>query len=394
MTHKTQVGIIGSGPAGLLLSQILHVNGIESIILEKYSRAHVEGRIRAGILEQGTVNMLEAAKVAKRLHKEALIHTGIGLLFNDTLHRIDFNAQSTGKSVTVYGQTEITKDLMDAHAERGQEPVYRAKDVQIEGIESGAPSLSYTHDEKSYKIDCDFVVGCDGYHGVSRKHFPESFLEIYERAYPFGWLGVLADVKPVSDELIYNNHPDGFALASQRSKTRSRYYIQCDLNEKLDAWSDDRFWATLIHRFGNRVGKHIDTGPSIEKSIAPLRSFVAEPMRYKSLFIAGDAAHIVPPTGAKGLNLAASDVHYLSDGLIEYYKTGQTTGLDCYSDKALDRVWKAIRFSWWFTHLTHRFPDHETGGFSQKLQLAELGYLVNSQAAMASLTENYVGLPF
>ena len=394
MTHKTQVGIIGSGPAGLLLSQILHINGIESIVLEKNSRAHVEGRIRAGIMEQGTVNMLETAGVAKRLHEEGLTHTGFGLQFNGTLHRIDFKAHSIEKNVTVYGQTEITKDMMDAHAERGQEPVYNAKDVQIEGIESGSPCLSYSHDEKTYKVECDFIVGCDGYHGVSRKHFPKSFLTIYEKVYPFGWLGVLADVKPLSDELIYNNHLDGFALASQRSKTRSRYYIQCDLDEKLDAWSDDRFWETLVHRFGNELGKHIDTGPSIEKSIAPLRSFVAEPMRYKSLFIAGDAAHIVPPTGAKGLNLAASDIHYLSDGLIEYYKTGQTTGLDHYSEKALDRVWKAIRFSWWFTHLTHRFSDDETGGFSQKLQIAELDYLVNSKAAIASLAENYVGLPF
>jgi p-hydroxybenzoate 3-monooxygenase len=394
MTQKTQVGIIGSGPAGLLISQLLHVNGIESIVLEKYSRAHVEGRIRAGILEQGTVDMLETAKVAKRLHQEALTHTGIGLLFNDTLHRIDFNEQSTGKSVTVYGQTDITKDMMDAHAERGQEPVYLAKDVQIDGLESDSPSIRYTHNGDPYKIECDFVVGCDGYHGVSRKSFPENFLNIYEKIYPFGWLGVLADVAPVSDELIYNSHPDGFALASQRSKTRSRYYIQCDLNEKLEAWSDDRFWETLTHRFGNEVGQHIETGPSIEKSIAPLRSFVAEPMRYKSLFLAGDAAHIVPPTGAKGLNLAASDIHYLSDGLIQYYQTGQTTGLDHYSDKALDRVWKAIRFSWWFTHLTHRFPDSEANGFPRKLQAAELSYLVNSKAAIGSLAENYVGLPF
>ena len=393
MTRKTQVGIIGSGPAGLLLSQLLHVNGIESIILEKHTRAYVEGRIRAGILEQGTVDMLEEAKVAQRLHQEGLTHTGIGIQFNSEVHRIDFNVQSTGKSVTVYGQTDLTKDLMDAHADRGQNPVYEAEDVHISGIEADKPLLSYVHNGEAHTVECKFVVGCDGYHGVSREHFPQSVLKIYEKVYPFGWLGVLADVRPLSEELIYNSHDEGFALASQRSTSRSRYYIQCGLTEKVDQWSDDRFWEALIHRFGP-VGNQIETGPSIEKSIAPLRSFVAEPLRHKSLFIAGDAAHIVPPTGAKGLNLAASDIHYLSEGLIEYYKQGNTAGLDHYSSRALDRVWKAIRFSWWFTHLTHCFPEDENEGLSRRLQIVELEYLVHSEAASASLAENYVGLPY
>jgi p-hydroxybenzoate 3-monooxygenase len=282
---------------------------------------------------------------------------------------------------------------MDVHADRGQDPVYQAKDVSISGIEADKPVLSYIHEGENHTVECEFVVGCDGYHGVSRDHFPKSVLRIFEKIYPFGWLGVLADVRPLSEELIYNHHRDGFALASQRSATRSRYYIQCDLTEPVDAWSDDRFWDALIHRFGS-VGNNIETGPSIEKSIAPLRSFVAEPLRHKSLFIAGDAAHIVPPTGAKGLNLAASDIHYLSEGLIDYYSNGNTTGLDHYSDRALHRIWKAIRFSWWFTHLTHRFPTDDSRGLSRRLQLAELEYLVSSEAATASLAENYVGLPF
>jgi p-hydroxybenzoate 3-monooxygenase len=394
MTHKTQIGIIGSGPAGLLLSQILYVHGIDSIILEKHTRSYVEGRIRAGILEQGTVNMLEEAQVAGRLKKEGLAHTGIGLQFNNTLHRIDLDSSNHGHSVTVYGQTEITKDLMEAHADRARDPIYEAADVQIDGIDSKKPSLSYTHNGEKHTVECQFVVGCDGYHGVSRKHFPTSLLKVYEKVYPFGWLGVLADVPPLSHELIYNNHGEGFALASQRSETRSRYYMQCDLTESVDQWSDDRFWDTLIHRFGAKIGNGIKTGPSLEKSIAPLRSFVAEPLRHKSLFIAGDAAHLVPPTGAKGLNLAASDIHYLSEGFIDYYANGNSLGLDRYSQRALNRVWKAIRFSWWFTHLTHRFPNSETSVLDRKLQIAELDYLVNSEAASASFAENYVGLPF
>ena len=394
MPLKTQVGIIGSGPAGLLLSQLLNKHGIESIVLEKHSRAHVEGRIRAGILEQGTVDLLEEAGVAERLHEEGLIHNGIGIQFNGAIHRVGFKSRTAGKTVMVYGQTEVTKDLMDAHADRSQDPLYRAKEVAISGIEDGRPMLSFRHHGESAEVKCDFVVGCDGYHGVSRKSIPGEILKTYERVYPFGWLGVLADVTPVSEELIYNKHEDGFALASQRSPTRSRYYIQCGAGESVDDWSDDRFWKTLIHMFGEEVGSSIETGPSIEKSIAPLRSFVAEPMRYKSLFIAGDAAHVTPPTGAKGLNLAASDVHYLSEGLIDYYSNGSTSGLDRYSERALARVWKAIRFSWWFTSLTHRFPGEEACGMGEKLQIAELEYLVNSETAKASLAENYVGLPF
>ena len=394
MTLKTQVGIIGSGPAGLLLSQLLHKQGIDSVILEKHSRAHVEGRIRAGILEQGTVDMLDEAGVGERLHEEGLIHDGIGIQFNGVNHRIGFKARDTGKTVTVYGQTEVTKDLMDAHADRGQDPFYEAEDVRISGIEAGTPTLKCLFQGKGLEVQCKIIVGCDGYHGVSRQSFPSDVLNTFERVYPFGWLGVLADVKPVSEELIYNNHKNGFALASQRSATRSRYYIQCELNESVEEWSDDRFWETLIHMFGEEVGPKIETGPSIEKSIAPLRSFVAEPMRYKSLFLAGDSAHVVPPTGAKGLNLAASDVHYLTEGLVDYFSTGSTCGLDLYSDRALARVWTAIRFSWWFTHLTHRFPESETHGMAYKLQIAELEYLVKSESARASLAENYVGLPF
>lgn len=394
MKLKTQVGIVGSGPAGLLLSQLLHVHGIESVILEKHTRAYVEGRIRAGILEQGTVDLLEEAGVAERLREEGLVHDGIGVQFNGVNHRIPFNAQTTGKTVTVYGQTEVTKDLMDAHAARGQEPLYEALDVRISGIEEGTPTLRCLHREASIEVECDFIVGCDGYHGVSRKSIPSTILRTYEKVYPFGWLGVLADVRPVSEELIYNRHVDGFALASQRSPTRSRYYIQCGAEESIDDWSDDRFWDRLVRMFGDDVGSKIETGPSIEKSIAPLRSFVAEPLRYKSLFLAGDAAHVVPPTGAKGLNLAASDVHYLANAFTDFFSNGEASGLDHYSEQALARVWKAIRFSWWFTHLTHRFPEDESRGMSQKLQIAELEYLVNSEAAKASLAENYVGLPF
>ena len=394
MTLKTQIGIIGSGPAGLLLSQLLYKHGIDSVILEKHTRAHVEGRIRAGILEQGTVDMLDEAGVGERLHREGLIHNGIGIQFNGINHRIGFKARDTGKTVTVYGQTEVTKDLMDAHANRGKDPYYEAKEVRISGIETGSPTLHCQHQERMLEVHCEFIVGCDGYHGVSRHSIPSNILQTFERVYPFGWLGVLADVTPVSEELIYNKHEDGFALASQRSETRSRYYIQCDAEESVEAWSDDRFWEKLIHMFGEEVGPNIETGPSIEKSIAPLRSFVAEPLRYKSLFLAGDAAHVVPPTGAKGLNLAASDVHYLSEGLIDYSSNGSTSGLDHYSERALARVWKAIRFSWWFTHLTHRFPEDEAHGMAHKLQIAELEYLVNSETAKASLAENYVGLPW
>ena len=393
MKTRTQVGIIGSGPAGLLLSQLLHVHGVESIILEKHTRAYVEGRIRAGILEQGTVDLLQEAQVSERLLEKRLIHEGIGLQFNGAVHRIDFAALTQGSSVTVYGQTEVTRDLMDAHADRDQDPVYEAENVQISGIEDGKPSLSYHKEGEKHSVECDFVIGCDGYHGISRRYFPKDLLKTFVKVYPFGWLGLLADVPPVSEELIYLNHEDGFALASQRSKTRSRYYIQCDAHESVDVWPDERFWETLIHRFGEEVGSQIVTGPSIEKSIAPLRSFVAEPMRYKSLFIAGDAAHIVPPTGAKGLNLAASDVHYMAEALIDFYSNGSSAGLDQYSERALARVWKAIRFSWWFTHLTHRFPHEGPHGLEHKLQIAELDYLVHSKAASTSLAENYVGLP-
>jgi p-hydroxybenzoate 3-monooxygenase len=391
MQRRTQVAIIGSGPAGLLLGQLLHKAGIDTVILERQTRDHVLARIRAGVLEQGTVALIDEAGCGARLHREGLIHHGIELSLRGARHRVDFQ-DLVGGSVTVYGQTEVTRDLMDAREAAGALTLFQALDVTPSGFDGAHPVVRYTANGEASEIACDFIAGCDGFHGVSRHSVPESALTLFERVYPFGWLGLLADVPPLAPELIYVNHERGFALCSMRSHTRSRYYLQCDASEQVEAWSDDRFWDELRRRLDPDAAGRLITGPSIEKSIAPLRSFVAEPMRFGRLFLAGDAAHIVPPTGAKGLNLAASDVHYLSETLIDHYRGGSDLGLDHYSARVLARVWKAERFSWWMTSLLHRFPD--TGAFGQRIQLAELDYLVGSRAASTALAENYVGLPF
>ncbi len=389
---RTKVAIIGAGPAGMLLGQLLHSYGIDNVILERKDRDYVLGRIRAGVLEQGTVGLLEQLGITERLHHEGLIHDGIELLFGGTRHRIDLKTASGGKVVTVYGQTEVTRDLMDAREKAGLKTVYDADNVRLHDFDSDKPRVRYEKDGVTYELLCDFIAGCDGFHGASRQAIPASAVHTYERVYPFGWLGLLSDTPPVSPELIYTNHARGFALCSMRSPTRSRYYVQCSLDEKVEDWTDDMFWDELRRRLDKEAAESLITGPSLEKSIAPLRSFVAEPMRFGKLFLAGDAAHIVPPTGAKGLNLAASDVHYLSMALREYYDEKSSAGLDNYSATALKRVWKAVRFSWWMTSMMHRFPD--TDGFGTKLQQAELDYVVHSEVARASLAENYVGLPY
>jgi p-hydroxybenzoate 3-monooxygenase len=389
---RTKVAIIGAGPAGLLLGQLLHSYGIDNVILERKDPDYVLARIRAGVLEQGTVGLLEQLGITERLHHEGLIHDGIELLFGGIRHRIDLKHASGGKVVTVYGQTEVTRDLMDARAEAGLTTVYDAGNVSLHDFDSDHPRVRYTKDGVSHEIACDFIAGCDGFHGASRQSVPASAVQTFERVYPFGWLGLLSDTPPVSPELIYTNHERGFALCSMRSGTRSRYYVQCALDEKVEDWSDNRFWDELRARLDPEAAEALVTGPSIEKSIAPLRSFVAEPMRFGRMFLAGDAAHIVPPTGAKGLNLAASDVHYLSMALREFYDEKSSVGIDFYSARALKRVWKAVRFSWWMTSMMHRFPDND--GFATKLQQAELDYVVHSQAATSALAENYVGLPY
>ncbi|ESX89968.1 4-hydroxybenzoate 3-monooxygenase [Mesorhizobium sp. LSHC412B00] len=389
---RTRIVIVGSGPSGLLLGQLLGTIGVETVILERSSREHVLGRVRAGVLEQGTVELLEEAGAAARLHAEGLLHAGISLAFGGGLHRLDLTALTGGKHVTVYGQTEVTHDLMDKREAAGLTTVYEAANVALHGFDGEAPYVTYSKDGVGHRIDCDFIAGCDGYHGVSRKSVPERALKTFERTYPFGWLGVLAEVPPADHELVYANHERGFALCSMRSTHRSRYYVQVPTDEQVDAWSDGRFWDELRSRLPEQTAAAVVTGPSFEKSIAPLRSFVAEPMRFGRLFLVGDAAHIVPPTGAKGLNLAASDVRYLFAGLREFYLDKSPSGLDAYSAKALARVWKAVRFSWWMTTMLHRFPD--TGEFGQRIQEAELDYLVHSQAASTALAENYVGLPY
>jgi len=388
---RTQVAIIGAGPAGLLLGQLLHRAGIDAIILEQRSADYVLSRVRAGVLEQGTVDLLDAAGVGRRLHAEGLVHGGIELCFDGKRHRIDLKGL-TGKAVTVYGQTEVTRDLMDARAGAGARTVYEAEQVSVHDFDGDSPFVRYRKDGVEHEVRCDFIAGCDGYHGVTRASVPSGAIRTYERIYPFGWLGILADVEPVSDELIYANHERGFALCSMRSRTRSRYYVQCSLDDRVEDWPDARFWEELKRRLDHEAVANLVTGPSIEKSIAPLRSFVAEPMRFGRLMLAGDAAHIVPPTGAKGLNLAASDIHYLSLALIDHYRSGTMREIDQYSARCLRRVWKSVRFSWWMTSMLHRFPD--TGEFGQKIQEAELDYVVSSAAASASLAENYVGLPF
>jgi p-hydroxybenzoate 3-monooxygenase len=388
---RTKVAIIGAGPAGLLLGQLLHAYGIDNVILERQTPDYVLGRIRAGLLEEGTVALLDEVGAGARAHREGLVHHGVELAFGGARHRIDMHA-ATGKTVMIYGQTEVTRDLMTARADAGLTTVYEAADVAPHDFDGDHPRVSYVKDGVAHEIACDFIAGCDGFHGVSRSSVPPAAIRTFERVYPFGWLGILSETPPVSHELIYTNHERGFALCTMRSMHRSRYYLQCPLDDHIDRWPDDKFWDELKRRLDRKAADNLVTGPSIEKSIAPLRSFVAEPMRFEKMFLAGDAAHIVPPTGAKGLNLAASDVHYLSQALREFYDEKSSAGIDAYSAKALARVWKAVRFSWWMTSMLHKFPD--TGEFGARIQLAELDYLVSSQAAATSLSENYVGLPF
>ncbi len=389
---RTKVVIIGSGPSGLLLGQLLTNAGIDNVILERSSREHVLSRIRAGVLEEGAVAMIDEAGAGERMHREGLLHDGFDIAFGGRRHRIDLFGLTEGKRVVVYGQTEVTLDLMDKRAASGGVTVYEADRVDPRDFDGASPYVTWEKDGVTHRIDCDFIAGCDGFHGVSRKSVPEGAIHNYERVYPFGWLGIIAEVAPVSHELVYANHHRGFALCSMRSHTRSRYYVQCSLDDKVEDWSDARFWDEIRARLPAETAEAMTIGPSIEKSIAPLRSFVAEPMRFGRLFLVGDAAHIVPPTGAKGLNLAASDVRYLFDGLREYYDERSAAGIDAYSAKALSRIWKAERFSWWMTNTLHKFP--ETGPFGQKMQEAELDYLFASRAASTSLAENYVGLPY
>lgn len=391
--QRTQVAIVGAGPSGLLLGQLLHKAGIDAVVLERQSGEYVLGRIRAGIIEQTTADLLDEAGVGARMHREGLPHEGFDLAFDGGRLRIDLARLTGGKRVMVYGQTEITHDLMDARAAAGLPTVYEARDVTPLDVDTDRPRVRYTtQDGLTHELQCAVIAGCDGFHGACRASLAPERLTTYEKVYPFGWLGILADVPPVAHELIYANHERGFALASMRSNTRSRYYVQVSAEEHVEDWSDARFWDELALRLGADTAAHLVTGPSIEKSIAPLRSFVAEPMRFGRMFLAGDAAHIVPPTGAKGLNLAASDVRFLSRALIELFKERSSAGIDHYSDRCLRRIWKAERFSWWFTSLMHRFP--ETGAFGRRIQQAELDYLAGSVAAQTSLAENYVGLPF
>ena len=387
---KTEVAIVGAGPAGLLLGHLLRAEGIAVTIVERAAGDYVLGRIRAGVLERTTTDLLDRLGINARMKAEGIPHDGFNLADGERLIRIDI-AALTGKQVMVYGQTEVTRDLMEAAPERGLQIIYEARNVALHEIESDAPYLTYAKDGADRRLDARFIVGCDGYHGPSRKAIPQSAARPYEKVYPFGWLGILADVPPCNHELIYANHERGFALASMRSSTRSRYYVQVALDEKLEDWPDDRLWDELAIRLGPQAAAHITRGPALEKSIAPLRSFVFEPMGHGSLFLAGDSAHIVPPTGAKGLNLAASDVAYLSDALIGWFRRADNEGIVTYSNRALARVWKAERFSWQLTSLMHRFPDQTP--FERRMQVAELDYIASSEAAQTAVAENYVGLP-
>ena len=388
---RAQVCIIGGGPSGLLLSQLLHRKGIDTVVLERRSRDYVLSRIRAGVLEQGMVGLMREAGAGERMDREGFVHGGTYLALQNRGFRVDFKA-TTGKEVMVYGQTEVTRDLYAARDAMDGKVIHDAEGVTLHGLDSDAPHVTFRKDGTEHRVDCDFVIGCDGFHGVSRRSIPATVLKEFERVYPFGWLGILSETPPVDHELIYANHPRGFALCSMRNANLSRYYVQCPVDDSLDAWSDDRFWDELRHRIPEEAADRLVTGPSIEKSIAPLRSFVAEPMRWGRLLLCGDAAHIVPPTGAKGLNLAASDVHYAYHALSRHYLDGDDGGLDSYSAQALSRVWKAIRFSWWFTTLMHRFPDQTD--FEQRIQEAELEALEASVAAQTVMAENYVGLPY
>lgn len=388
---RTQVCIIGGGPSGLLLSQILHRAGIDTVVLERQTRDYVLGRIRAGVLEQGFQNLMRGAGVGDRMDAEGFVHSGTYIASRNKSFRIDFH-ELTGKDVMVYGQTEVTRDLYAARDAMGGAVIHNAGNVKIHGADSAAPHVTYSVDGTEHRIDCDWIAGCDGFHGVSRRTIPATVLREYEKVYPFGWLGVLSRTPPVSHELIYANHERGFALCSMRNANLSRYYIQTPVDDPIEKWSDAAFWDELRRRIPAEAAETIVTGDSIEKSIAPLRSYVAEPMRWGRLFLVGDAAHIVPPTGAKGLNLAASDVHYLSQSLIAHYKDKTDEGVDTYSARALDRVWKAMRFSWWFTTTMHRFPGQTD--YDQKMQDSEISYLSQSRAAQMVLAEQYVGLPY
>ncbi len=389
-TIRTEVGIVGSGPAGLLLSHLLHKQGIETIVLERQSRAHVEGRIRAGVLEQGTAWLMREIGVNERMDREGLIHDGVSIAFGGRMERVDFRVH-TGKAVIVYGQTEMTKDLIQARLNGGETIEFESPAIAVEDFLTNTPRIVYEKNGERYEVVCDFVAGCDGPHGVSRKSVPDGQLIFYEKIYPFGWLGMMADVPPINDELIYINHDRGFALCSMRSHTRSRYYVQCSLNDKVENWSDEAFWNELRCRLPAEAADRLVTGPRIEMSITPLRGFIGEPMRFGKLFLAGDAAHVMPPTGAKGLNLAASDAFYLSRAFTAFYTEKRTDLLDRYSETALRRVWGSIRFSLWYTSLLHKFDEDP---FNHRLQIADLTYMTSSEAARTSFAENYVGLPF
>jgi p-hydroxybenzoate 3-monooxygenase len=388
---RTQVAIVGAGPSGLLLGQLLHKAGIDAVIVERVSPDYVLGRIRAGILEQVCIDLMDEAGVGERMHREGLVHGGFEMLVGGKRHRIDMHGLTGGKSVMVYGQTELTRDLMDARKAAGLPTVYEAQNVRVHDFDGTKPRVTWEKDGKTHEIACDFIAGCDGFHGVCRASAPRNAISEYEKVYPFGWLGLLSDTPPVSDELIYINSPRGFGLCSQRSRTRSRYYLQVPLTDTVEEWTDDAFWQELRLRLDEDGRERLVTGPSLEKSIAPLRSFITEPMRFGRMFLAGDAGHIVPPTGAKGLNLAATDVKYLAGALSEYYADRSETGIDTYSQRCLRRIWKAERFSWWFTMLMHRFP--EDGPIVARFQEAELDYLLHSEAGSRTIAENYVGLP-
>ena len=389
---KTQVAIIGAGPAGLLLGQLLHKAGIDTVILERQTPDYVLGRIRAGVLEQGTADLLREAGAGARMDTEGLLHDGFELVLNGRRERIDLKALTGGKQVMVYGQTEVTRDLMQARAASGAMSVYEAADVELHDVTSEKPYVTFTHQGERVRLDCDYIAGCDGFHGVARRSIPAERLSVFERVYPFGWLGLLSDTPPVSHELIYASSERGFSLCSQRSATRSRYYLQVGLDEKVEDWSDGRFWDELKRRIPEDVARQLVTGPSLEKSIAPLRSFVVEPLQYGRLFLVGDAGHIVPPTGAKGLNLAASDVDALHRILLKVYADGRTDLLAQYSPIALRRIWKAERFSWWMTSMLHQFPDSDA--FTRRMLETELDYFLGSEAGRTTIAENYVGLPF